>query len=92
MSYELRNYHTEHGNKTVILDSNGRKWCHVLMMDGGLIVKKVPTEDRRFMREVIQHGRTKSMKTVLRQFRKYGRRTGMSKAAKTFLTKATKAA
>lgn len=102
MTIELKRYqtrevtgkkrHVREATKTVLVDDDGRKWIHVLMMDGGLVVKKVPIEDQRFMKDVSQSGRYKSMKTVIRQFREYGKTTGMTPAAKAFLTKANKAA
>ena len=90
MSYELKRYHMENGgNKIVILNDHGRKWIHVLMMDGGLVVKKIPAIDTQYMSDL---PRTKSMKAIVRQFRSYGKRTGMTKAAKSFLCEANKAA
>lgn len=89
--YELKNYKTEAGNKTVIVGPAGRKYLPVLFMDGGLKVVKVPKTEEQYMTEIIQNGRLKSMKTSLQTFRHYGRTSGTSKAAKKFLRKATKA-
>ncbi len=86
MSIELMMYHTEHGQKTVLVDDSGHKWLQVLMMDGTLVVRKVPKTDARYMRPV--DGKQKAMSTRVRQFRAYGRRNGMTKAAKSFLSKA----
>lgn len=90
MSIEVKNYHTNHGVKTVLVDDSGRKWMQVLMMNGQLVVVKVSNQETRYMSSLT--GKQKSMATRVRQYRAYGRRNGMTKAAKSFLSKATKAA
>ncbi len=90
MSIELMSYHTPQGFKTVLVDNDGRKWMQVLMMDGNLVVKKVSNEETRYMKPCV--GKTKAMSTLVKQYRSFGKKNGMSKAAKTFLTKANKAA
>lgn len=90
MSIELKSYHTDQGFKTVLVDDSGRKWMQVLMMDGNLVVKKVPLSEARYMKPCI--GKTKAMSTLVRQYRAFGKKNGMTKAAKSFLTKANKAA
>ena len=101
MGIELKNYMFRQFNKTkftessktVLVDDHGYKNLQVLMIDGsGLMVHTVPKEEARYMTDPIQNGRERSMKTVIRQYRAFGKRTGMTKAAKSFLTKATKAA
>lgn len=86
MSIELMMYRTEQGNKTVMVDDSGRKYLSVLIMDGNLTVRKVPKAEARFMSPLL--GKPKAMSTRVRQYRAYGRRNGMTKAAKSFLTKA----
>lgn len=86
MTVRLMSYRTEEGRKTVLVDDNGKKWMHVLMMTGGLVVKRVPQTETKYMAPSL--GTQKALSTVVRQFRAYGKRTGMTKAAKSFLTKA----
>lgn len=92
MTYRLQNYRTDHGTKTVLVGPKGRKLLPILLMESsGLTVVKAPLSDERFLSDVIQSGKSKSMKSRVKQFRAFGKRTGMTKAAKAFLTKATKA-
>ena len=89
--YELKYYRTDTGEKTVLVGPPGRKLIPVLMIEGsGLTVRKVPITDQRYMRDA-PHGR-KTLKGIARQYRGIGNRLGMTKAAKSFLTNATKAA
>ena len=93
MCIELKQYRTEHGEKVVLVGTKGRKLMPILMMESsGLTVKRVPLTDARYMRDVTQSGKSKSIKTVIRQFRAFGKRTGMTKAAQSFLTDANKQA
>lgn len=101
MSIELKRYRYRYINgkkfnesvRTVLVDDHGRKYLKVLMMDSsGLIVKKVPKTEVRYMTDVTQNGRPKSIKTVARQFRAFGKQTGMTKAAKSFLRNTNQAA
>lgn len=90
--YELMMYRTATGEKTVMVGPEGRKLMPVLMIEGsGLTVRKVPIGDRRFMRDVREETKRRSTSGVIRQYRAIGRRLGMTKAAKSFLTEATKA-
>ena len=89
--YQLKFYRTETGEKTVLVGPPGRKLMPVLLIEGsGLTVRKVPLTDERYMRDA-PHGR-KTIKGIARQYRGIGNRLGMTKAAKTFLTNASKAA
>ena len=89
--YELKYYRTDTGEKTVLVGPPGRKLMPVLFIEGsGLTVRKVPLTDQRYMRDA-PHGR-KTLKGIARQYRGIGNRLGMTKAAKSFLTSATKAA
>ena len=91
MSYELKYYRTETGEKTVLVGPPGRKLMPVLLIEGsGLTVRKVPLTDQRYMRDA-PHGR-KTLKGIARQYRGIGNRLGMTKAAKSFLTSVSKAA
>ena len=93
MCIELKQYRTDHGEKVVLVGKKGRKLMPILMMESsGLIVKKVPLTDERYMRDVAQSGKPRSIKSAIRRFRAFGKRTGMSKAAKSFLTDANKLA
>jgi hypothetical protein len=90
--YELKHYRTQTGEKTVLVGPQGRKLVPVLIIEGsGLTVKKLPLSEQRYMRDAPLAGR-KTMKGVVRQYRSIGNRLGMTKAAKSFLTEAQKAA
>lgn len=92
MDYELKTYRTEHGRKTVLVGPAGRKLMPVLIMESsGLTVRSVPIEEQRYMADPPPFVRPKSMKTITRQFRAFGNKMGMTKAAKSFLSLATKA-
>lgn len=92
MAYQLCSYRTTAGVKTVLVDDRGRKYLHVLIMNGTLTVRKVPKEEGRYMRPVIQSKRTRALSSTVRQLRSYGKRYGMTKEAKNFLRRASKAA
>ena len=93
MSYELMMYHTDTGNKTVLVGPDGRKLMPVLLIEGsGLTVRKVPLTERRLMHPALEGKNRRSMSGVIKQYRGIGRRLGMTKAAKSFLAEATKAA
>ena len=91
MSYELKHYRTDTGEKTVLVGPPRRKLMSVLMIEGsGLTVRDVPLTEQRYMRDA-PHGR-KTLKGIARQYRGIGNRLGMTKAAKSFLTSVVKAA
>lgn len=101
MAIQLKTYRFKEATKkgyrisehTVLVDDRGYKYLHVLMMDGtGLTVRKVPKDHERYMRDVIQGRKLPSLATTINKFRKFGKRVGMTKAAKSFLTDAMKAA
>jgi hypothetical protein len=86
---KLMTYKTENdGNKTVLVDDSGHKYLHVLIIDMPVTVRKLPLEEARYMREPIQHGKTKSLQTIVRQYRAIGRKMGITKAAKALLKRA----
>jgi hypothetical protein len=89
MAIQILDYHTNEGHKTVLVDDTGWKMLKVLMMDGGLIVRTVPNSETRYMTQLT--GKQIALTTRIKQFRSYGRETGMTKAAKAFLSKATAA-
>lgn len=92
MSIQLMTYRSLSGAKTVLMDNGGRKYLKVLFMEGsGLVTRKLPLSEERFFSPVIQNGKSKSINTVMKRFRSYGKKVGMTKAAKSFLSKATKA-
>lgn len=92
--YQVKMYKTDEGEKTVLVGPPGRTKMPVLIIGAGkggtLTVRNVPLSEQRYMRDV-DTGR-KTIKGIARQYRGIGNRLGMSKAAKTFLTEATKAA
>ena len=70
-----------------------RKLIPILMIEGnGLTVRKVPLSEERYLRDVKDERRRRTLSGVVRQYSAIGRRTGMTKAAKTFLSNARKAA
>lgn len=86
---ELKSYHTEHGVKTVLVSDHGRKYLHVLVMNGcGLALRKVPKAEGRYMAAPI--GGTRAWSTTCRTFARYGRTHGSTKSARRFLTLARK--
>lgn len=86
MSTKLRNYKTEAGNKTVLVDDEvGRKYLYVLMMDGGLVLRKVPKSEEQYMDEVYDVKNRRGLGGVFTQFASYGHRVGSTKAARRFL-------
>jgi hypothetical protein len=85
MEIRLQNYRTDHGTKTVLVGEPGRKYMPVLIMDKGLIVKKVPLSDERYMSEVAESKVRRSLMPVVTFFAAYGARNGISKAAKRFI-------
>jgi hypothetical protein len=90
--YELKMYRTDFGEKTVLVGPQGRKLMPILMIESsGLTVKKVPLTDARYMRDLTETKKRRSMSAVVRQYRGIGRRLGMTKTAKTFLTNAMNA-
>lgn len=91
--YELKMYRTDHGEKTVLVGPAGRKLLPILMIESsGLTLRKVPLSEQRYLRDVREEKKRRSKTAVIRQFRGIGRTLGMTKAAKSFLAQATKAA
>lgn len=92
MSVELKIYCTNHGHKTVLVGPAGRKLIPILLMESsGLTVVKVPLIEQRYLSDPPPLKRAKSINTIVRQFRAFGNRVGMTKAAKLFLKQATAA-
>ena len=84
--YELKDYHTEHGHKTVIAGPKGRKLTPVLVMEAsGLTVVKVQPREERFLRNLPLPPRARGISTVAKRFKAFGNRNGATKAAKLFL-------
>ena len=92
--YKAQQYRSEDGVKTVVVGPAGRKTFPVLIMTQtgyGLVVKKLPLEEQRYLTD-LPKGSVKALRTHLRVFRNFGKSAGMTKAAKTFLAQANKAA
>ncbi len=80
-------YHTDTGVKTILLGKPSRKLTPVLMItDHGLIVRKVPNSDTRFMSPAPTTTRTNG--GVLKQYASIGHRLGATKQARKFLKRA----
>lgn len=90
--YQLMDYYTDHGHKSVIVGPRGRKLMPILIMESsGLMVLKVPFSEERYLKEMPLPPRSRGIKTVVLRFRAFGNRNGMTKAAKSFLKLATAA-
>ena len=90
MTIELMRVFIDGGFRVGLVDDSGRKWTKVLTIsDTGLVVTKVAKNEVRHMRTVQER---RKLSTVINKFRSVGRRAGMTKAAKAFLTKAKAAA
>jgi hypothetical protein len=86
-------YHTDEGNKTVLVGPKARKKMPILVMGSkGLTVKNVPLTEERYLSELPLPPRSRGISTVIKRFKMYGNRNGATKAAKSFINKATNAA
>lgn len=85
MEIRLQNYRTDHGIKTVLVGEPGRKYMPILMMDHGLVVKKIPLDHERYMSAPVEEKKRRSLMPAVAQFASYGARNGASKAAKRFI-------
>lgn len=91
--YELKYYQTESGFKPVLVGPTARTRFPVLLIEGnGLTVRKLPLDEARYMKDVRETKKRRSISGLIRQYRAIGRKLGMTKAAKQFLTQANKAA
>lgn len=88
MSITLKQYRTEQGTKAVLVSDKGRKYLYVLMMDGQLVVRKVPQSEERYMREVHEGKKRRNLNGAVAAFASYGRQRGQTKAARKFLREA----
>ena len=90
--YQLMDYFTTHGHKTVLVGPKGRKLMPILLMESsGLTVKKVPLTEERFLKELPLPPRSRGINTVAKRFKAFGIRNGMTKSAKSFLKQITAA-
>lgn len=90
--YQLMDYHTEQGHKSVLVGPRGRTLMPILIMEpSGLTVRKVPFAEDRYLKEMELPPRSRNIQSVVRRFRAFGNKNGMTKAAKTFLREATAA-
>ncbi len=88
--YELKDYFSPHGHKTVLVGPRGHKLMPILLMESsGLTVKKVPLAEERFLTDLPLPPRARSISTVAKRFKAFGNRNGMTKAAKSFLKQVT---
>ena len=88
---ELKKYQTDHGTKTALIKVSGPKWMHILVMDGPLTVRKVSTEEQRYMSDMqLTNGKPYPLKRALRHFRHFAKTSGVTKSAKHFLAEANK--
>ena len=86
MSAKLSYYRSESGVKTVLYDPDrGRKYHALLMMDGGLVVRKVPLNEERYMTECNEAKKRRNLNGAFRVFAAYGRNVGATKEAKRLL-------
>ncbi len=84
MTARVVNYRTEAGTKPALV-REARTLLHVLTMDGQLSVRKVPKAEARYMRDLERNGKPYPVSRAARTFRSYGRRAGITKAARKFL-------
>jgi hypothetical protein len=84
----LRQYATSDCIKAALVKED-RKWMQVLIMDGKLVVRKVPMTEARYMSEMTHKKRPYPIKRAIATFRKFGRAHGMSNTAKRFLAEAS---
>jgi len=85
MTIELKCWHSLEGFRHVLVKP-GRKYLHLLVMDGGLHVRKVPRDEERYMKD--PQGKPRAWSTICRHFAGYGKRSGSTKAARKFLAEA----
>lgn len=85
MSYAIKHYHSEHGFKTVIVGPAGRKYIPLLVMDKQLTVLNVPLREARYLKDLCQTKKQRTVKSAARFFRAYGAKVGATKKAKLFV-------
>ncbi len=87
---ELKSYQTNEGTKCALIKVNGPKWMQVLVMEGPLTIRRVPTSDIKFMTDITHKGKPYSMKKAIRIFRHFAKASGVTTKAKKFLKEANK--
>ena len=93
MNYKLQMYRTDQGTKPVMVGPPGRKLLPILIIESsGVTVLKVPLSEQRFLFDSTTFKNYRSMKSAAKHFKAVGKRLGMTKAAKSFLSKAINAA
>lgn len=85
MTIELKCWHSQEGFKHVLVRP-GRKYLHLLVMNGSLVVRKVDKTEERYMQDPM--GGKRAWSTVCKHFAGHGHRNGATKAAKRFLREA----
>ena len=82
---EAVTYHSQTGYR-VALVGEGRKWLHAIMLDVPLRVEKLDKRERRLMNPLPGNGAT--TKRYALHLIRWGRRWGMTKAARRMLGEA----
>ena len=73
--------HTEHGSKTVVMGEPGRKWTPFVIIEYPVRLKRIKNADvDRYAREI-----NYPAKKAVREFRRIGRKNGITKGALTLL-------
>lgn len=71
-------YHRDTGHKPGLLVETGRQYLHILLNeDTGLIVRKVPLSEQRYIRELDY-----PLRRALARFRKIARKQGLRNLSK----------
>ena len=91
MTIELMQYRTnEGGTKTALVAPVLRKWRQILMMeDGPLKVRRVLSDEQRYMTPLERNGKPYPISRAIRVFRDHARTHGISRTARHFLTEAS---
>lgn len=92
MSIKLKNYRTEHGVKTVLVDNKGHKNLRILIIGEGqkgqLTVRHVPRSEGRYLSDVIENKKRRGISGAVSVFASYARNVGATKEARAFLREA----
>lgn len=79
----LQRYFSNDGARVALVDEPDRKFTRLVYIDSPIRVHKVPNDDARYMRDVLQGAR--SVKTAARKMLIAGRQLGITKSARKFL-------
>jgi hypothetical protein len=90
MTFQVKRWHSDEGNRVALVKTNGPKWLHVLALDLPLVVRKVPTTEAKNMHELTFKDKPYPLRKAVKAFRQFGKKTGgFSKTTKRFLTDAS---